>query len=329
MRSWLYSPQKLHCLSWCHWFVCRLSQGWCQRCSGRSSRSLKRGGRRWSFPHAPRCAWAPRGSWRRPRDWWVPDVPRPSFPCRNWCGGRALPAPTGAGSAADLPAMAPAVRDGDVCWRPDLLVAAMSSFPAEMASNIRFFISFLVPWADKWSPSTRNRPLSISPLWYVKLSQLSTYVQPLSESICFSELCTCLTLSNALWLSKRGRNPLNMTLSDMETRLASAMISHTYDIILSHGNFVAQSFVPTWITTSACESVCIFFSIDSISHVFVPPREFTVRDLGLVDLMSRIVESPTRRVVASFSARSFDSRWLVLLSDFSCAVNVLFDSVRV
>ena len=115
----------------------------------------------------------------------------------------------------------------------------------------------------------------------------------------------------------------------METRLASAMISHTFDIILSHGNFVAQSFVPTWITTSACESVSIFFSIDSISHVFAPPREFTVRDLGLVDLMSRIMESPTRRVVASFSARSFDSRWLVSLSDFSCAVNVSFDSVRV
>ena len=181
MRSWLYSPQKLQCLSWCHWLVCRFSQGWCQRWSGRSSRSLKRGGRRWSFTQAPRCAWAPGGSWRRPRDWWVPDVLGPSFPCRNWCGGRALPAPTGAGSAADMPAMAPAVRDGDVCWRPDLLVAAMSSFPAETASNLRFFISFLVPWADKWSPSTRNRdrPLSISPLWYVKLLQLSTYVQSL------------------------------------------------------------------------------------------------------------------------------------------------------
>ena len=82
MRSWLYSPQKRQCLSWCHWLVCRFSQGWCQRWSGRSSRSLKRGGRRWSFTQAPRCAWAPGGSWRRPRDWWVPDVLGPSFPCR-------------------------------------------------------------------------------------------------------------------------------------------------------------------------------------------------------------------------------------------------------
>ena len=73
-----------------------------------------------------------------------------------------------------------------------------------------------------------------------------------------------------------------------------SMMRDKFSTILSLGNFVDESFVPTWTKTSECDPGLYFFNIDKISPVLALPFKFTHRVVSSFESTSLIVESSIR-----------------------------------
>ena len=107
-----------------------------------------------------------------------------------------------------------------------------------------------------------------------------------------------------------------------DTLLHSFITSDMFSTILSSGNFVAQSFVPTWTVISENWFWSKRLSILRMSPVLAPPRDSTT-SCGLLLLMSRMVESPIRRA-GVLAITDWPGVLAIRVREFICVVRALF-----
>ena len=174
------------------------------------------------------------------------------------------------------------------------VVRGISSFPVAYCDIFKFFSSFLVPAAHKCRPSMSKKSSVVSPPLVKKLSVWSIKTQSFSFTRVFSASFTAVPFDAASKLSVLGHIPLMITRPLTDFSFAVSMMRDIFSTIFSMGNFVDESFVPTWIKTSECDPGLYFFNIDRISPVLAPPFEFTHRVVSSFESTSLIVESPIR-----------------------------------
>ena len=186
-------------------------------------------------------------------------------------------------------------------------------------SSFKLVIRRVVPCFERCNPSINKRSSFTSPFLHRKLSWLHIKTHPFSSAIRLISSFIETPFTAAASLSVRGVMLLRLTWPVAETRFASSAIARRFEVIFSSGNFVAQSFVPTWTKMSADKSDFILRRACKMSPVLAPPRAMTFRDAGSVHATSRMVESPISR----FDRRDWDSTWVHWEAGFDTSVSIL------
>ena len=117
--------------------------------------------------------------------------------------------------------------------------------------SLRLLINLSVPSLDRCKPSSDKSSSFRSPFLHRKLSWLDTNTHPLLVAISLIFSFTAFDFSAATGLSTRGVMLLKVMCPVDDTLFASVTMALIFEAILSIGNLVEQSFVPTWILMSA------------------------------------------------------------------------------